>query len=411
MPEAKPRKPLTHDRQADTAKPEEKPYHLNAGEGLFLEVQPTGGKLWRYRATVNGKRILLSMGKYPAVGLAEAKARRDEANRQIEQGIDPREARKAAQVDQSGINTFEATAREWIGKQAARWNPDTVEKCTRRFEMHAFPDIGRYPIDELDAPTLLKLLERIELASTDIARRLLSDFGAVFRYGQATGRTQNNPAAALKGALKPHIVKNYAALVEPFDFAELLRDIDQYRGSYPIRQCLRLAALFFVRPGELRQAQWTDFDLTDRKEWSFYSGKAKKHHIVPLCRQAIAILQELHQYTGHTPYVFAVRPYKPSPPSENTINKALRSMGYDTQKEMTGHGFRAAARTILHERCNMDPHQIEHQLTHSVPDSLGTAYNRTKFLEQRRAMMQVWGDYLDTLKDPQVIQFARPASA
>ncbi len=410
MSEIRSRKPLTHDRQADTAKPEVKLYHLNAGEGLFLEVQPTGSKLWRYRATVAGKRVLLSMGKYPAVSLASAKAQRDEANRLVGQGINPSEQRKADQkATAQTANTFEAIAREWVAKQAAKWNPDTVTKSIRRFEMHVFPHIGSMAIEAVSAPELLKVLQRVELQSVDTAHRLLTEAGAVFRYGQATGRNMHDPSPALKGALTPRITKHFASITEPHELRELLADLDHYKGTYPIRQMLRLAPMFFVRIGELRRAKWSEMDLTDRMEWAYYCTKAKKNHIVPLSRQALAILQELHEYTGQGEYVFSARPHKPAPPSGNTLNKALRAMGYDTQTQVTGHGFRATARTILHERLGTDPHQIEHQLTHSVPDNLGPAYNRTKFLEQRRTMMQTWADYLDTIKDPQVIPFTTPA--
>jgi len=285
------------------------------------------------------------------------------------------------------------------------------EKVIRRFELYLFPWIGKKPISSITAPQMLETLRRIEKQNkVETAHRTLQTAGQVFRYAVQTGRAVRDVTADLKGALPATTVKHMAAFTEPKDVAELLRALDAFNGTLTVQCALRLAPLVFVRPSELRMAKWSDIDL-DAGTWQYLVSKTKTDHIVPLSRQAIDIFNEIHPVSGHGEYVFQGGHSPLKPMSESAINAALKRMGYDTQKDITGHGFRAMARTILHERLNIDPAIIEHQLAHKVPDTLGSAYNRTKFLEQRKLMMQSWADYLDELKaGAKVMPFMRALS-
>ncbi len=390
--------PLT-DTQCKTAKKESKPYKLSDEKGLFLFVTPAGGKLWRLKYRFNSKEKLLSFGAYPDVRLARAREKRDEARRLLAEGIDPGENRKiqkAAKTERSA-NSFEVVAREWFAKFKPGWAPTHSEKIIKRLENDLFPWLGDRPIAEITAPELLTCLRRIEgRGALDTAHRAHQNCGQVFRYAVQTGRVVRDPSTDLRGALPPARREHYASMTEPPAVAELLRAIDGFRGTFIVQCALKLSPLFFVRPGELRKAKWKEFDL-DKHEWSYLVTKTKTDHLVPLASQAVAILRELHALTGHLEYVFPGRdPLKSM--SGAAINAALRRMGYDTKTEITGHGFRAMARTILHQEIGISPEIIEHQLAHRVPDSLGTAYNRTKFIKERRKMMQQWADYLDKLK-------------
>jgi len=272
------------------------------------------------------------------------------------------------------------------------------DKVIRRFELYLFPWIGKRAISDLSAPELLDSLKRIErLNKLETAHRALQTTGQVFRYAVQTGRAVRDITSDLKGALPPSTVKHMAAFTEPTEVAGLLRAIDSFNGTITVSCALRLSPLVFTRPSELRMAKWRDIDL-ESGTWSYLVTKTKTDHIVPLSKQAIAILKELHPLSGHGEYVFTGGHSPLKPMSESAVNAALKRMGYDTQVDITAHGFRAMARTILHERLNIDPNIIEHQLAHKVPDTLGAAYNRTKFLEQRKVMMQQWADYLDELK-------------
>ena len=266
-----------------------------------------------------------------------------------------------------------------------------------RLENDVFPWLGGKAIAEITAPDVLSVLRRIEGRGTnDTAHRAKSNISQVMRYAIATGKAERDPCPDLRGALPPLRHDNFASITEPTKVAELLRAMDAFSGTFVVKSALLLAPLLFVRPGELRKALWADIDL-DKAEWRYFVTKTKTEHSVPLASQAVAILKDLHALTGHGAYVFPGRdPQKPM--SEAAVNAALRRMGYDTKTEITGHGFRAMARTILHEELHQKPEVIEHQLAHKVPDSLGTAYNRTKFLKERKAMMQLWADYLDKLK-------------
>ena len=384
------------------AKATEKAYKLYDIDGLFLQVTPNGGKWWRLKYRFGGKEKLLSLGTYPEVSLANARQRRDSARKLLasDPPINPSENRKQEKITSklNSANSFELVAREWWQSHMKNKAESHKNKVIRRFELYLFPWIGSKPISEITAPQVLETIKRIEkLNILETAHRTLQTAGQVFRYAVQTGRAIRDVTADLKGALPPTSVKHMAAFTEPKQIAELLRAIDSFSGTLTVQCALRLSPLVFVRPSESRQAKWSDIDL-DSGEWRYLVSKTKTDHLVPLSTQAIDILRTIHPLSGHGEYVFQGGHSPLRPMSEAAVNAALKRMGYDTQSEITGHGFRAMARTILHERLNIDPHIIEHQLAHSVPDALGAAYNRTKFIKQRTVMMQTWADYLDELK-------------
>lgn len=390
--------PLT-DTAIRNAKPGEKPVKLFDERGLYLEVSPGGGKWWRLKYRFDGKEKRLSLGVYPEVGLKDARNRRDNARKLLADGIDPsghRKAAKSARADRAA-NSFEMVGREWFAKYAPNWAASHADKIMQRLEKNVFPWLGNKPIAGITAPELLTVLRRIEnRGALDTAHRAHQNCGQIFRYGIATGRCERDPSSDLRGALAPAKHKHFAAITEPAAVGELLRAIDGFQGTFVVQCALKLAPLFFVRPGELRKAEWQQFNL-DKGEWRYFVTKTKSEHLVPLASQAVTILQELHALTGGGKFVFPGRDPK-KPLSDAALNAALRRMGYNTKTEITTHGFRAMARTILHQELGVKPEVIEHQLAHRVPDALGTAYNRTKFLKERRGMMQQWADYLDTLK-------------
>lgn len=387
------------DTTIRAAKPADKPYKLSDEKGLFLLVHPNGSKYWRHKYRYEGKEKLLAHGTYPDTSLKEARERRDAARKLLADGIDPTEHKKAHKNarEERAANSFEVIAREWFTKNQNTWVPSHADKILARLENDVFPWLGGKPIAEITAPQVLEVLRRIESRGTiDTAHRAKGNISQVMRYAIATGRAERDPCPDLRGALPPAKGQNFASLTDPDKVAELLRAMDAFQGTHIVRAALLLSPLLFVRPGELRKAEWADFDL-DKGEWSYLVTKTQTEHAVPLAKQAIAILRELQPLTGHRRFVFPGRdPQKPM--SETAVNAALRRMGYDTKTEITGHGFRAMARTILAEELHQKPEVIEHQLAHKVPDALGTAYNRTKFLKERRAMMQTWADYLDRLK-------------
>lgn len=387
-------------------KPLEKTKRYSDEYGMYLEVTPSGSKLWRMKYRFGGKENRFSIGTYPLVSLATARVKRDEARRLLADGIDPNQVKKVKQQQDAGINSFQYVALEWYAKKASSWAASTANKIKRRLEVDVLPYLGKRPIAEITAPELLKVIQRIETRSVDTAYRALEECGQIFRYGMVIGSNIHDPSPALRGVLTKRIKNHFAAITEPAAAGALLRAIDSFNGTFIVKSALQLAPMFFVRPGELRTAKWSDMDL-EAGEWRYFITKTKQNHIVTLSRQAIEILKDLHQLTGQYEYVFIGGRDPKRPMSDAAINAALRRMGYDTKSEMTGHGFRAMARTILHERLGMERDVIEHQLAHSVPDSLGTAYNRTKFLEQRRHMMQVWSDYLDELRGGQLVAFPK----
>lgn len=382
------------------AKPSDKARRLFDGGGLYLEVAPSGGKWWRLKYRFGGKEKRLSLGVYPDVTLKDARMRHDEARKLLANDIDPSENRKtqkAANVER-GANSFEVIAREWFTKYSPTWSETHSTRIIRRLERDIFPWLGGKAIAEITAQRLLAVIRRIEeRGALETSHRALSDCGRVFRYAVATGRAERDPSGDLRGALPPvGEKKHFAAVTEPKQVAELLRTLDGYEGTLIVRNALRLAPLVFVRPGELRKANWADIDL-DNSEWRYYVTKTKSQHIVPLSKQAISILEELKPLTRNSEYVFPGARSIKRPMSDNAILAAMRRMGIG-KEEMSGHGFRAIARTILDEVLGFRPDYIEHQLAHAVRDPNGRAYNRTAHLPERRKMMQAWADYLDKLK-------------
>lgn len=387
------------DTAIRNAKPGAKPAKLFDERGLFLIVTPSGGKWWRLKYRFNDKEKLLSLGVYPDVGLKDARDRRDIARKLLADGIDPSENRKAqktAKVERAA-NSFEVVAREWYAKHASGWAEHHSNRTIRRLERDIFPWIGGRAIADVTAPELLGAVRRIEKrGALETAHRALGNCGQVFRYAIATGRATRDPSGDLRGALPPVKGKHFAAMTEPKQVADLLRTLDGYQGTLTVACALRLAPLVFVRPGELRNAEWADIDL-DAAEWRYTVTKTNTAHIVPLATQAVAILRELHALTGTARLVFPGARTNGRPMSDNAILAAMRRLGI-AKDEMSGHGFRAMARTILDEVLGVRPDLIEHQLAHAVKDPNGRAYNRTAHLPERRKMMQQWADYLDKLK-------------
>lgn len=389
------------DVQVRNAKAKEKDYKFSDGQGLYLLVTTTGGKLWRLDYSFAGKRKTLALGNYPAVSLADARQRRDDAKKLLANGVDPcavRKAQKAAMVAETE-NSFEIVAREWHGKFSGTWSACHAETTMGRLQLDVFQALGARPIAEIKAPELLAMLRRIESrGALETAHRVRTICGQIFRYAIATGRAEHDPASDLKGALPPYKKSHLAAITDPKEVIPLLRAIDGYKGSFVVKSAMQLAPLVFVRPGELRQAEWSEIDL-DAAEWNIPAErmKMKQPHLVPLSARAVEILRELKALTGNSRFVFPSGRSFHRPMSNNAINAALRRMGFE-KDEMTGHGFRAMARTILDEVLQVRPDYIEHQLAHAVRDPNGRAYNRTAHLAERRKMMQTWADYLDGLK-------------
>lgn len=382
-----------------SAKPSDKPIKLTDGGGLYLLLNPNGSRWWRLDYRYAGKRKTLSMGIYPDVGLKDARIRRDDARKLLASDVDPGENRKAVKAAkfERATNSFEAIAREWFARNSATWKASHGERIIRRFERDLFPWIGGKPIAELTAPEVLAAVRKIEdRGALETAHRALSNCGQVFRYAIATGRASRDISADLRGALTPVKTEHFPAITDPKQVGPLLRAMDGYTGSQVVRYALRLAPMVFVRPGELRNAEWAHIDL-EAAEWRYTVTKTNTPHIVPLSRQAVEILTELQALTGDGRYLFPSARTNSRPMSDNAILSALRRMGID-KDEMTGHGFRAMARTILDEVLGFRPDYIEHQLAHAVRDPNGRAYNRTAHLAERRKMMQQWADYLDKLK-------------
>lgn len=391
------------------AKARTKPYKLNDERGLYLLVRPNGSRWWRfkYRRPGTRKENLLSLGTYPDVSLKRAREKRDDARRLLADGIDPSAKRKIEAV--AAADTFEAIAREWYAKNSPQWVPSHGDRIIRRLERDVFPWIGAHPVSSLSAPDVLAVLRRIESRTAiETAHRALQNCGQVLRYAVATGRATADVTRDLRGALQPITKRHFAAITDPERLGDLLCAIDGYHGTLPVCAALKLAPLVFVRPGELRKAEWSEFDL-GAAEWNIppQRRKLKKAlkadpatppHCVPLATQAVAILRELQPLTGDGRFVFpGARDRRHRPMSDAALTSALRRLGYDSNA-MTPHGFRAIARTILDEGLGFRPDFIEHQLGHSVRDPNGRAYNRSRHLDARREMMQAWADYLDRLR-------------
>jgi integrase len=411
--------PLT-DVAVRSAKPREKMFKLSDSGGLYLQVTTTGGKRWRWKYRVAGTEKCLSFGTYPDVPLKAAREKRDAARQQLAAGVDPGAARRAEKLAQAGAESFEAVAREWHAKFSPNWETSSSKRILSRFERDVFPWLGKRPIAELRAPDLLPVLRRIESrGAQETAHRVKQNCGQVFRYAVATGRADRDPTGDLRGALPSSKTKHHASIVEPKAIGQLLRAIDGYEGHFVTKSALRLAPLVFVRPGELRKAEWCEFNL-EKGEWQIPAARMKMRvkHIVPLSEQAVMILRELEPLTNRSiaskpdapRYVFPGARSRERFMSENAVLAALRRMGY-TKEEMTGHGFRSMASTLLHEQ-GWNHQAVERQLAHADRNAVSAAYNFAEHLPERRKMMQAWSDFLEGLKaGADVIPLFRRATA
>jgi integrase len=366
---------------------------------MYLEIALAGGKWWRLKYRFAGKEKLLSLGVYPEVTLADARTKRDDARKLLSQGIDPsaqRRVMKASAVT-SATNTLRAIAEEWLARFQDTWAPSHTRGVKGRLQHDVYPWIGSRPIAEITPPEVLAVLRRIEgRGRLETAHRVKTHLGMVFRFAIATGRAERDPTADLRGALPASQAKHMAAVTEPAKLADLLRIIWGYQEGTPVvAAALKLAPMWFVRPGELRTATWADIDLA-KGEWRFTTSKTKTPHIVPLAKQALAVLRDLRPLTGLGKYVFPSQRSRDRPMSDAAVNAALRRMDI-ASATASGHGFRATARTLLDEVLGFRVDLIEAQLAHAVRDPNGRAYNRTAFLPERRKMMQDWADYLDKL--------------
>ncbi|MBC3884534.1 tyrosine-type recombinase/integrase [Undibacterium griseum] len=369
------------------------------GQGLLLLVK-AAGKYWRFNYRYADKQKTLALGVYPEVSLAKARKRREEARELLADGKDPGQAKREDKIAKiaAANHTFEKVARSWLEKTAASRAESTQEKITTWLENHVFTQIGKMAISEITPRDVLAAIQKIEnRGAIESAHRVKQVCGQVFRYAVATGAAERDVTADLKGAISVAVKVHYAAITEPKQAGELMRSIHAYTGHAYAMAALKLAPLVFVRPGELRAAEWQEIDL-DNAEWRIPGSKMKMgvDHLVPLSTQAVEILRSVHKLTGTRKFVFPSIRTEERPMSENTINAALRSMGY-SKDVMTGHGFRAMARTIMDEVLGERVDLIEHQLAHAVKDPNGRAYNRTAHLPARREMMQRWADYLDGL--------------
>lgn len=396
---------LTHAK-IKAAQPQEKPYKLSDSGGLFLHVKPNGGKYWRMKYRFAGKEKLLSIGVYPNVTLAKARAQRDDAKGLLADGIDPglqKQLRKGRMLEDQS-NNFEAIALEWFGKQSTVWAPTTAKRQKAMLDKDILPYLGKRPIAELETFELVGCLNRIsDRGAIETAHKARQVINQICRYAKQTGRAKHNPASDLVGAIQPRQVSHMAAITTPNEFGQLLASIDVYRGTDIIRTALALAPLLFQRPGELCGMEWSEVDI-EQATWTIPREKKKERnktegdHIVPLSNQALKLLIDLQPLTGKRQHVFPNQRTPSTPIRTESLNKALRKLGYDTRQQQCAHGFRASARTMLDEQLHLRIEWIEHQLAHKVRDSLGNAYNRTKHLPERAEMMQRWADYLDDLK-------------
>ena len=379
-------------------KPRERPYKLFDERGLYLLVQPSGGKWWRLKYRFAGKEKGLSLGTYPDVSLKVARQRRDKARTQLAQNIDPSAARKSEQYQQE--QSFESVAHEWISKRLPTWSEGHASAVKRRLELWVFPWLGSRAISGVNAADLLAMLRRIEeRGRIETAHRIRGYCSQIFRYAIATQRAERDVAADLRGALEAPVKRHHAAIIEPKALGECLRAIENYHGSFVVTCALKLTPLLLLRPGELRHMEWDKVDLqTQLCTIPAKKMKMGRDHSVPLANQALAIINDLSALTGHERYVFPSNRGRGRPMSENTLNGALRRLGY-SKDEVTAHGFRATARTLLDEVLGERPDIIEHQLAHAVRDPNGRAYNRTAHLPERWEMMQRWADYLDSLRE------------
>ena len=370
-------------------------YRMADEKGLYLEVAPSGGKLWRLKYRYEGKQKLLALGAYPEVSLKQARMKRNIFRQSLSDGIDPSHLRKADKQSVMDKDSFETVAREWHIKFRNTWSDSHADKTILRLEQKVFPWLGSKNINDITAPEVLTVLRRIESKGhLETAHRVKSICGRVFKYAISTGRAERDPSADLQGALPPTKEKHHASITDPVAIGALMRAIQDFTGTSIVASALKLSPLVFVRPGELRKAEWSEIDLS-KAEWRISAEKMKSRvvHIVPLSRQSVEILEQIKPLTGRDKYVFPSSRTITRPMSENTVNAALRRMGY-TQEEMTAHGFRSMASTNLNEQgFNYD--WIERQLAHVERNGVRGAYNYAQYLPDRKKMMQTWADYLD----------------
>lgn len=385
-----------------SSKADLKAYKLADEKGMYLFVQPSGGKLWRFDYRFDGKRKTLALGSYPEVTLASARDRRDDARKVLAAGSDPgaiKKAQKAGRKEQAA-NSFEVTARRWHQKNTTKWSESYADKTIRMLERDVFPWIGSKPVVDLEAPEFLSVARRVEKRGhIDTAHRAIQLCGQVMRFAVAEGLVRRDPTGDLRGALVPVESNHMPSVTEPARVGQILQMFEAFSGSFQVQCALKLAPMVFTRPGELRRAKWSDINL-DEAMWSIPAEvmKMREPHLVPLSTQAVEILKDLLPFSGHLEYVFPGGRDPKRPMSDAAVNAAMRRLGIDTQNELTGHGFRAMARTILHERLGYEPDVIEQQLAHKTPGPLGAAYARAKFIDKRIKMMQAWADYLDKLR-------------
>ena len=387
-------------KEIEAAKPREKAYKLSDEHSLYLEVRPNGSRLWMWKYRIEGKEKRISFGPFPEVSLKEARRKCEDARRLHRERVDPSALRKAQRKATATVgDTFETVAREWYERWKVTKAANHHLRVLRALERDVFPKIGRLPIASLEPVGVLPVLRAIEeRGAQETAHRVKQVIGMIFRYGVATGKCPRDPTADLRGALGAVQPRHHPAITDPVEFGELLRAVDAYAGL-PITACaLRLLPLLFVRPGELRHAEWAELDF-DAATWVIPASKMKlrRDHVVPLATQAVALFKQAHELTGKGRYVFPSLRSRERAMSENTLNAALRRLGYSTD-EMTCHGFRASFRTIGAEVLDFRVELMEHQLAHAVRDPLGRAYNRAQFLPERRAMMQRWADWCDEAK-------------
>jgi integrase len=396
------------DSELRSAQPKAKPYNLADARGLYVRIEPNGSKYFRFNCRFNGKQKTLAFGVYPETTLATARRRLDEARELIRKGIDPKPSKAViASLKPNNPATFQAVAQEWLnGMRKAENDKGWVEahhvRQVARLEQHAYPSLGNRPIGEITPLEILNVCKGVAAneargsLTIETANRVLTLIKQVFRHAKIHGLVMSNPADDLAQALPSAKEKHHPAVTTPKELADLLRALHGYSGSPIVQAALKIAPLVFVRPGELRHAKWADIDL-EAKEWRFKVTKTDTDHIVPLATQTIDILQALKPLTGHSEYVLHSALSASRPMSDNTVLAAMRRMGIP-KDVMTGHGFRATARTILDEVLGEKPEYIEHQLAHAVRDANGRAYNRTSHLAERHLMMQRWADYLDVLR-------------
>ncbi|WP_319581544.1 tyrosine-type recombinase/integrase [uncultured Pseudodesulfovibrio sp.] len=390
--------PLTV-KKIDSLKPKDKLYRVADGEGLCIEVTPKGSKLWRLRYRFDRKAKMMALGKYPDLNLHDARIKCRKLKSQLSKGLDPAGATKAGGDTENDENNFEVFAREWFDKFKHNWVARTAKRKMRRLEGHVFPLIGDLPMKEVDAPQIRVVLLRIEsLKTLHTAHRVKNILGEIMRHAVAMGVIRHNPVPDLAGVLPPEKVKHRASITDTKGIGGLLRSIDEYQGSPVTRCAMKLAALTFVRPGELRHAEWSEINF-DGKEWRIPAEKMKmrRPHVVPLSRQSVEVLKEVELITGHGRYVFPSERSSARAMSNNTVNAALRRMSY-TKEEMTGHGFRSMASTNLNE-LGHHPDHIERQLAHVEANKVRAAYNYAEHLAERKEMMQSWANYLDSLRE------------